>query len=406
MPLLLRTHYRLALESLKQNRTRSLLTCLGIAIGVASVILILSLMGSVNRLISTEVESTGSDLILVRPATQKSSLDGIISELTSSSQYLSSSLTLEDVDTIKQNEAVTAVAPLAVSSNTLSGEHTVESATVVATNQDIQPILGLTLDSGSFISDTFNQQTAVVGYNLAIDLFGTDTAVGQTFSMLGKKYLVIGVLNEIDDPINFNNIDFDHTALIHTKYFQDSKLQIQQINVKVQNTSSLAPTAEAIESQLEQSKAGDRNFAVLYGDAITHPANSLITIISSMLTLVAGISLLVGGIGVMNIMLVSVAERTHEIGIRKAVGAANLNIFLQFLFEALVLSFLGGIMGLALGYVFAFLISLITPFAPFFNVSILLAVLYISITVGTIFGLYPAIKAARKNPIDSLRSYV
>ncbi len=405
MPLLLRTHYRLAVESLKHNRTRSLLTCLGIAIGVASVILILSLMGSVNRLISNEIESLGSDLILVRPTVHRSDVDNIFSELTSANQYLGSNLTLDDVNTIKKLDNVTAVAPLAASVNTLKGEHTVDSATVVATNEDIQPILNLTLDNGSFISSSFTQKTAVIGHNLALDLFSTETAVGQTFSMLGEKYLVIGVLNKVDAPINISNIDFDHSAFIHTKFAKDSGLQVQQISVKVKNTSSLESTATAITSSLEKSKSGDQNFSVNYGSHITHPAGSLIDIISKMLTLVASISLLVGGIGIMNIMLVSVAERTHEIGIRKAVGAANLNIFLQFLFESLVLSFIGGVLGLGLGYAFAFLISLITPFTPFFSWDILLSVLYISVSVGTIFGLYPALKASHKNPIDSLRSY-
>lgn len=403
MPLLLRTHYRLAIESLKHNRTRSLLTCLGIAIGVACVILILSLMGSVNRLISTEIDNLGSDLILVRPSVHRDSVDSIVSELTSANQYLGSNLTLEDVDTIKRLDSVTAAAPLAASVNTLKGDATVDSATVVATNEDLQSILGLTLGSGSFISNSFSQNTAVIGHSLSSKLFNTDAAVGQSFSMLGNRYLVIGVLDEIDTPLSINNIDFNNAALIHTKFFSDTKLQIQQISVKVKNTSSLEPTAEAIHDSLEKNKAGDQNFSVTYGDQITHPAGSLIDIISKMLTLVAGISLLVGGIGIMNIMLVSVAERTHEIGIRKAVGAANLNIFLQFLFESLVLSFLGGFIGLILGYILAFLISLISPFAPFISWDILLAVLYISILVGTTFGLYPAFKASRKTPIDSLR---
>jgi len=123
-----------------------------------------------------------------------------------------------------------------------------------------------------------------------------------------------------------------------------------------------------------------------------------------MLTLVAGISLIVGGIGVMNIMLVSVAERTHEIGVRKAVGASNMNIFLQFLFEALILCILGGIFGLILGYIFAFLVSIITPFAPYIDINICLSAIAIAVIVGTIFGLYPAIRASRRNPIDSLKA--
>ena len=124
-----------------------------------------------------------------------------------------------------------------------------------------------------------------------------------------------------------------------------------------------------------------------------------------MLAVVAGISLVVGGIGVMNIMLVSVAERTHEIGIRKAVGASSHNILMQFMLEALILSILGGFLGIILGYIFAFLVSIITPFTPYISLEILLITFGTSIIVGIIFGTYPALKAASKNPIESLKHY-
>ena len=184
----------------------------------------------------------------------------------------------------------------------------------------------------------------------------------------------------------------------------DTNLQIQQINVKVANEEKTPVTAEKIDQILSESKHGEKNYLVAYGDQISHPAGSLFDIVSGMLTLVAGISLVVGGIGVMNIMLVSVAERTHEIGVRKAVGASNMNIFLQFLFESLILCILGGIAGLGLGYVFAFLVSIITPFNPYIDLNICLAAIGISVIVGTIFGLYPAIKASRRSPIESLKS--
>jgi ABC-type antimicrobial peptide transport system permease subunit len=184
----------------------------------------------------------------------------------------------------------------------------------------------------------------------------------------------------------------------------DTNVQIQQIDIKVENADETKNAVAKINQTLEKNKHGDKNFVVIAGNEITHPAKSLFEIISGILTLVAGISLIVGGIGVMNIMLVSVAERTHEIGIRKAVGASNMNIFLQFLFESSILCILGGIGGLILGYIFAFLVSIVTPFKPYIDVEICLIAFLISIVVGTIFGLYPAFKAARRSPIDSLKS--
>ena len=181
--------------------------------------------------------------------------------------------------------------------------------------------------------------------------------------------------------------------------------QIQQINVKAENTDVLASLSENIKEKLIESKSGDMNFTVAYGDEITHPASNLLNIVSGMLALVAGISLVVGGIGVMNIMLVSVAERTHEIGIRKAVGASAYNILMQFMFESLILCVLGGFLGIVLGYILAFFVSIITPFTPYISWQILVITLLTTILVGILFGIYPALKAASRNPIDSLKHY-
>lgn len=408
MALLLRTHYNLAKASLKQNRTRSFLTCLGIAIGVASIILILSLMGSISNLISSQVSSIGSNLIVVRPSTHKDALSGIIEELTSSNQYAKSSLTLSDIDTLKSLDNVSAAAPIAISNNTLHGENTIDSGVVVGTNPDFINIQNFSISSGTFLDKDSAENAAVIGYSLAINLFGSpENALTKTFTIRDKRFIVTGILEKIEDPINFNNVDLDNTVIINadTLHSIDNSIQIQQINIKVSTTDTIADTAENITTALVKAKAGDTNFSVAYGDQITHPTGSLLTIISGILTAIAGISLIVGGIGVMNIMLVSVSERTHEIGIRKAVGASNTNILLQFLFESLILSLLGGLFGLILGYIIAFLISLITPFSPFISWEILAITIGTSLIVGIIFGLYPALKAARKNPIESLKHY-
>lgn len=410
MALLLRTHFSLAKTSLRQNKGRSFLTCLGIAIGVASIILILSLTGSINRLISTQIKSLGEDIIVLRPSSQKAAIDDIIEELTTSNQYSKSNLTLEDVSTIKAIDNVIASAPIAIAQHTLQGEKVVNSGTVVGTNPDLQKILNLTLKDGTFIKDLSNSglsNTAVIGHDLSLQLFGTADSIGQTFTLQGQRFIITGTLAEAEDPINFNNVNFDNAVLVHAESLEklDQNIQIQQINIKVSSTASVPAAAANIEQTLTKKKNGDHNWSISYGDQISHPAGTLFNIISSMLTLVAGISLIVGGVGVMNIMLVSVAERTHEIGVRKAIGATNMNIFLQFLFESLILSLLGGLIGLFLGYILAFLVSTITPFAPYLSWEILLAVLYISLVVGTLFGLFPAIKAARKNPIDSLKFF-
>ena len=408
MSLLLRTHYRLAKTSIKENKTRSFLTCLGIAIGVASIVLILSLSGSISRLVAEQVKEIGEDLIVVRPSANKDTRQAVLEELTASGSYQKSNLRLEDVETIEKIEGVTAVAPIAMATQTVTTDKNVANAvTVLGTNEDFIKIQPLALRYGSFLADREDSNTVVVGHTAALVLFNTMNPVGKSLTILGEKFVVMGVLSTVDESINFNNVDFDNVVIMDIKSLDkiSGSSQIQQIDVKGANVESLAGIADEIKNKLTEEKAGETNFAVLYGDGITHPASSLFTVVSGMLAIVAGISLVVGGIGVMNIMLVSVAERTHEIGIRKAVGASSQNILIQFLFEALILTLLGGIMGIILGYVLAFFVSIATPFAPYISWQILGITLLTTVVTGVIFGIYPALKAASKNPIESLKDY-
>ncbi len=408
MSMLFRTHLRLAKTSIKENRTRSFLTCLGIAIGVASIILILSLAGSISNLIAKQVKGMGADLIVVRPTSSKDMTADIIEELTMSNSYQKSNLRLEDVAEIKKIENVAAAAPIAISVNTVSAEkNTLDSVTTLGTNEDFLKIQPLSMRFGSFISDENTNNIAVVGHTLSLMLFNTMNPIGKTLTVMGERFIVVGVLSEVEESVNLNNVDFDNALILEAAAMEKigGVAQVQQINVKAANVESLGSVTEEIKSKLTEKKSGDNNFSVAYGEEITHPASSLFNIVSGMLTVVAGISLLVGGIGVMNIMLVSVAERTHEIGIRKAVGASSQNILMQFMFESLILSILGGIMGLALGYILAFLMSIATPFAPYISIEIVAVTFLTAILVGIIFGIYPALKAAAKNPIDSLKHY-
>ena len=408
MALLLRTHYRLARESIRKNRTRSFLTCLGIAVGVASIILIMSLMGSINNVISAQVKSMGADLIVIRPAQHVDAVESVIDGLTASNRYMTSNLTLTDAEVIAGLDSVAGVAPIAAGVATLRAEErTIPTANVIGTSTELARVQNLKLSNGIFLSDKV-ENSAVIGKALSLELFGTGTeAVGKTFAMGEEKFIVVGLLEETEDPINFNNVDFDNSVFVRADYLKRIGLnyQVQQIDVRAENTSALPKLSEEIGDLLNSAKNGDKNYEILYGDLISHPAGSMFMVVSSMLTVVAGVSLIVGGIGVMNILLVSVAERTREIGIRKAVGASSMNILMQFLFEAMILSVGGGLLGLILGYVIAFLISIVTPFAPFISWQILGVSVGTSVVIGILFGMYPAIKAARKNPIESLRYY-
>ena len=409
MGLLLRTHLSIALDSLHRNRARTFLSALGIAIGVASIVLIMSLTGGIGSLISASSDKNNANLILVRPSTGKELAENLIDELTANNQYAKSSLTLDDTTSIAKLGNIEAVSPIASNISAVTiGDKSYQSINVVATNADLIKTAKLALKNGQFFEESgTHNNAAVIGHDLATKLFGTTDILARTFQYGDQKFIIVGVLEKTDSPINYNGVDFDNSILIDINFASsfESSIQIQQINVRTTTTDSTESVAEEIKTKLTNSKKGDTTFQVLTGSSNFQPAGSLLSIISSMLTLVASISLIVGGVGIMNIMIVSVSERTREIGSRKAVGASSGNILLQFLFESIILSFIGGIMGIALGYATAFAISLITPFAPHISWSILGITCLTSLIVGVIFGVYPAAKAATKDPITSLKVY-
>ena len=403
MSLLLRTNFEIAKNSLKKHKFRSFFTCLGISVGIGSIILILSLAGSISQLISSEVKSLNQELILVRPTNNKKDLANIIDELTNSNHFNNSNLTMEDLVKIKEtSDNIKKIAPIAVLHETAIGDQTVDSATILASNSDLKDILNLEIKSGNFIQDN-NLKSAVIGHSLALQLFGSSEPIGKTFSFSGHKFIIIGTLQKTENPLNFNGVDFDQSVIIDIEQIKNLNPQIQQIDITVKDNQKTESTAEQITKTLTNLKGSASNFTVNYGTHIFHPASNFFSMISIMLGSIAAISLFIGGISVMNLMLVSVTERTHEIGIRKAIGATNTHIFMQFLFESIILVFLGCIGGFLLGYLVAIFCSTFTPFKPFINLEICLVAFYFAFVTGILFGLFPAIKASRQKPIDSLK---
>ncbi len=406
MRILLAEHTRTAVASLKRSKSRSLLTMIGVAIGVASITTILALSSGITNIISKQVADLGTNIAVIRPAQRDLGI-GDVGNSMAPTAYTTSPITERDLSLVSENALVDKVAPIMTLGGSVhSKAHTSTHVTVVATTPEFIDITPLEFADGQFIDGSTLDNTAVLGNNLSLELFGTDQSMGKTFSIRGQSFTVIGVLKQQKEPVNVNNVDYDETVFISFKsgkLFNNGVAQIQQINVRGKNGITNTKLRDDLQALIKKNHDNQIDTQTLIGDEIAKASSTFFRVMNIVLSAIAGISLLVGGIGIMNIMLVSVAERTREIGLRKAVGASNQMIVLQFMIEALIISTLGGVLGYVAGYVFAFGISFFLPYDPSFSWFILLAAAVLSIGVGVIFGLYPALRAARKDPIESLR---
>lgn len=409
MRFLLVNHIQNARDSLRANRMRTFLTILGVAIGVASIVAILALGGGASRVVEQQVDLLGGNIAVIRPSeTRKQDL----TELTlsqSQQNFAASTLTIEDVQAIRDIPGVAAVSPIMILSGAFKADDAETSSIVtVATTPDFAKINQLTIQEGQFHDTSNDSSTAVLGAQASVDLFGTEQSIGKVFSFRGTPLRVIGIIERQNTPINFNNVDIDDAVFIQFEtgvVINDNNSQIQQINVMAESVSDLDRVMIDTRKVLLERHEDQNDFIILAGSEIAQPASQVFFAIASATAAIAAISLLVGGVGIMNIMLVNVAERSREVGIRKALGATHGDIAWQFLVESFIMATLGGIAGCAVGYSVAFIVSIFLTFDPLFDWKILVVGMATSAIIGTVFGLYPAIRAARKHPIESLGHY-
>ena len=384
---------RLALSRLRTSRLRAALTMLGVVIGVASVVALVGVGQGTTTNITARLASLGTNLLTISPTGGSSA-----------------SLTLEDAAAVAKVDGVVAVAPEITTSKTIAVGTKTTTSSVVGTSADYAVVRAFDVWQGAFLTPATvdaGLRVAVLGATTASDLGLDASSVGSTISVGGLPFKVIGILQPKGGS-GFQNPDDQVLVPLAavSKYFVAGDT-VRTIGVSVGSDSQMASATLAITAllrdrhELTATEAAD--FSVFNQTQLLDAASSISATLTLLLGGIASISLIVGGIGIMNIMLVSVRERTREIGIRKAVGARGRDILAQFLIEALTLSLLGGLIGIVLGLAVSALIGQLAGWGFQFNPTTVAAAVLFSLAVGVVFGVWPARQAARLDPITALR---
>ena len=408
MRLLIMNHIENARESLRSNKLRTRLTVLGITLGVACMTTIMAMGFGVSQLIDSQVSRLNGNIIIVRPGSNKSTdYFKQITESQISNAFTASPLTEKDLQAIQKVDGVEKVAPLMSVGGSLKTQHnTISDAPIIATTPELKDISQLEVHEGQFIGSVSGINTAVVGRQMSIDLFGTDNPIGQTFKIKGVSFAVIGVLKSIHETLTYNDIDFNRSVIINLasgKSFNQGIAQIKQINIQSKKEQDAKQIVQNIRDAISKEHNGEQDFSIFSGNEISQPATKVFASITATTSVVAIVSLIIGGIGIMNIMYVSVKERTKEIGLRMAIGAKGKDILAQFLIESVLISITGGVLGVIIGLLATVGVSLFIGWPVSITLySIVISFLVCTIT-GVFFGWYPARKAAELEPISALR---
>lgn len=401
---------RIALKSLRATRVRTGLTILGIVVGVAAITTVLALGEGAKATIRDQVRQLGDDLLTIRSGQGTRDSAGNLTDYNFWAALGSSTITEYDLEKVQETKGVKVASPLMAITGSIRDEpeaQPTKNANIIATNVEFARVAGLKVHSGDFLDDNASRNTVVLGNDLAIQMLGSDTAIGHTVYLRGEPFTVIGILGKHSVPTNLSDLyDYNRSAFIPMdagKAFNQGVAQIQQINLRVDKSSEIKSAAANVQKTIASNHDGEDDFVVLRPEEALTLTNNILRIATQFSTAIASISLLVGGIGIMNIMLVSVTERTREIGIRKAVGATNAQVLRQFLIEALVMSVVGGVIGIAVAYGLAWLVGNLFHIAPIITWQVFMMSMVVAVAVGIIFGIMPALKAARKDPIEALR---
>ena len=394
----------MALTSLSENKVRSFLTTLGVIIGVMSVILLVSLGEAAQLYIESQFNGMGSNVIMVSPGKQETTNSMVV---VNAGSYRK--LTTQDAREIKRKaQGIKAVSGTVVGTAKIKYRNIEKNCLMLGCQEDFAIIRELNVQMGRFIEEPDvdkNNKVCVIGLQVKRDIFGSKPALYEKISINQSKHVIVGVLEERGQMLGINLDDIVIVPLPSgQQMFYGGEDTCFEINVAAKSPEDIELATESIRQILIAAHDYTEDFTIVDQDGILASFGKILDALRLMLAGIAAISLLVGGIGIMNIMLVSVRERTREVGIRKAVGARRRDIALQFLIEAVTLSVCGGLVGVLIAWVSTLILGLLYPTMPVIisTWSVLTAFLF-SLSVGVFFGVYPAIKASGVDPVEALR---
>jgi len=388
---------KMAFSSMKLNKTRTFLSTLGVIVGVASLILITSFGYGAQAAILERIQSMGSNTIVITAGRSSNMMRAVAGE-----SALRKPLTYDDLRYLKSQISDLNASPLSESITTTKvGDNTI-IISVVGTNEDFLSVQNYKLDQGrSFINSdiTGYRNACILGSDIATQLFESKNPIEQTINLFDSKFIVIGTLKSVG-TVGFSNVDTNIYIPITRFQVITGQTSLRSIYAKTPGNMTM-DVLIAIVTKLLTAKHGMENFTVTNMTQVVELATTTTNTLTTALTAIGLIALLVGGIGIMNIMLASVAERTREIGIRKAVGGSRNDILIQFLLESVTITTVGGIVGIIIGYIASIFAgklytTRVTPMSIIIGFSV-------SVAVGIFFGVYPATKASKLNPVEALR---
>lgn len=393
---------KLAYQSLKSARARSFLTMLGIIIGVMAVVLIVCVGQGIKQQISGQLERYGKNTLAIQPGTPLGT-GGMFTGLSGTTSEL---LSENDLHIVQKTDGVAKAVPLSTATGSITGDRTIKTPFIVATTSDFPSVIHQSIQYGDFFDPSFKGKAVVLGEAVAHQLFTDNAPLGQSLTWRGQHFVVAGVFGNFNAPPFSLEANFNNAIFMPYDTAQDlsgSVLGMYQIVAKVDHQSQLEQTAKSLRTVLTAAHGGAQDITILRADKNDASSDNTIHLLTVLVSGAAVIALIVGGVGIMDVMLVSVTERMHEIGVRKAIGATNRQIMRQFMAEAFVLSAVGAVIAVVLACGVVGLMRLYTSLQPVLVWQVMVAAPVVAIAIGLFFGSMPALKAARKDPIEALR---